>query len=111
MKSLATGVLASAPYDSRVVRVYAMDRDQAKYSANKYTLRDIVFLEADSSDSEDTPDAFAIDEATGVVRTKFTSYFDFVDGHFRMTVRVTESDGGYNDDAVLQVSGGGGSYC
>ena len=99
-------MLASAPYDSSVVRVYAMDRDQAKYSANLYTLRNIVFFESNSSESEDTPDAFAIDEATGVVTTKLPSYFDFVDGHFRMTVRVTESDGDYPDDAVLLVSVG-----
>ena len=95
--------MALAPYGSQIVRLYAVDQDQSKNAANKYSLSKIVFHKSDS-ESRSVPEAFIIEESTGIVRTKEASYLDFVYGYFTMDVSVTGPDGTDPSQVTLYVS-------
>jgi len=92
-----------APYGSKIVRLYAVDQDQSKNAANKYSLSNIVFHKS-NSESQSVPQAFTIEESTGIVRTKEPSYLEFVYGYFTMDVSVTGPDGRDPSQVTLYVS-------
>jgi len=101
-KQSKTGILDITGFNVRVIQFIAGDCDSPEYRNHTFTIDSVRFTPPNKNTEQSTPQAFTVDPVTGWVLTGETSYRKYTDGTFKMTIKVTDTQG-RSDTAQLTV--------
>ena len=78
-------------YPTTVIKMAAHDMDVGRNAEMTFSISSTLFVEDESGKEWIETDAFTVDGATGVISTSKENYLQYINGHFRLDITVSDA--------------------